>query len=106
MRRKTSLDLCNKTKEHARALYHQQFHKVSKYLRFSDDVKKVVQELYALINYGEMRRKLIFVNEKACMKLKELVYKGSVVIRMKGKNIRIKTPSCKALRRVNQMEGN
>lgn len=69
------------------------------------DIKKHAQELYALINYGEMRKKLVFVNAKACMKLKELVYHGSVSIRVKGKNIRIKTPSCKALRQLNQMEG-
>lgn len=68
------------------------------------DIKKHAQELYALINYGEMRKKLVFVNAKACMKLKELVYHGSVSIRVKGKNIRIKTPSCKALRQLNQME--
>ncbi len=52
-----------------------------------------------------MRKKLVFVDAKACMKLKELVYHGSVSIRVKGKNIRIKTPSCKALRQLNQMEG-
>lgn len=69
------------------------------------EIKKIAQELYALINYGEMRKKLVFVNQKACMKLKELVYKGSVTVRVKGKNIRIKTPSCKALRKLNQLEG-
>uniref|UniRef100_A0A1B0DM91 SANT domain-containing protein n=1 Tax=Phlebotomus papatasi TaxID=29031 RepID=A0A1B0DM91_PHLPP len=87
-----------------RQLYYQTFHKISKYLKFSDDVRKYAQELYALINYGEMRRKLIFVNEKACMKLRELVYRGYVTIREKGKNIRIKTPSCRALRKLNQLE--
>lgn len=70
------------------------------------EIKKNAQELYGLINYGEMRKKLAFVNQKACMKLKELVYKGSVAVRVKGKNIRIKTPSCKALRKLNQFEGN
>lgn len=52
-----------------------------------------------------MRKKLVFVNHKACMKLRELVYKGSVTVRVKGKNIKIKTPSCKALRKLNQLEG-
>uniref|UniRef100_A0A1B0GHX4 Polycomb-group transcriptional regulator n=2 Tax=Lutzomyia longipalpis TaxID=7200 RepID=A0A1B0GHX4_LUTLO len=87
-----------------RQLYYQTFHKISKYLKFSDDVRKYAQELYALINYGEMRRKLIVVNEKACMKLRDLVYRGYVTIREKGKNIRIKTPSCRALRKLNQLE--
>ena len=63
------------------------------------------QELYALINYGEMRRKMPFMHEKAFQKLKELVYRGSVTIREKGKTIRIRTPSCRALRKLNQLEG-
>lgn len=63
------------------------------------------QELYALINYGEMRRKLPFMHEKAFMKLKELVYRGSVTIREKGKAVRIRTPSCRALKKLNQLEG-
>ncbi|KAJ6637259.1 Protein cramped [Pseudolycoriella hygida] len=103
-RRKSTTDPTYKTKDHVRFIYYQTFHKVIKYLRFSEDIKKHAQELYALINYGEMRKKLVFVNAKACMKLKELVYHGSVSIRLKGKNIRIKTPSCKALRQLNQME--
>lgn len=68
-------------------------------------MKKVPQELYALINYGEMRRKLPFMNEKAFMKLKDLVYCGSVTLREKGKTVRIRTPSCRALRKLNQLEG-
>lgn len=69
-------------------------------------MKKIAQELYALINYGEMRRKISFLNEKCLMKLRDLVYKGFVTLRMKGKNVKIKTPSCKALRQLNQLEGN
>lgn len=69
-------------------------------------MKKIAQELYALINYGEMRRKISFLNEKSLMKLRDLVYKGFVTLRVKGKNVKIKTPSCKALRQLNQLEGN
>lgn len=124
IKRKTSADQSFKTKEQIRQIYYQTFHKLSKYLKFSDgtiayhfafvhflisvtvvDVKKPAQELYALINYGEMRRKLAFVSEKNCMKIKDLVYKGHVTVRSKGKNIRIKTPPCKALRKLNQLDG-
>lgn len=65
---------------------------------------KKVQELYALINYGEMRKKIPVDNQKFYMKLRELVYRGSVTWRVKGKNCRIKTPSCPALRKINQVE--
>ncbi|XP_040173488.1 protein cramped [Anopheles arabiensis] len=87
-----------------RNLYYQFNQKVMKYVHFSDEVRKEVQELYALINYGEMRRKVPFQNKKYFHKLKDLVYKGFTTVREKGKNIRIKTPPCRALRKLNQLE--
>jgi hypothetical protein len=95
MKRKNPTEPDYKTKDHVRLNYYQHFQKASKYLKFSDDVKKLAQELYVLINYGEMKKKLIMSSEKSFIKLKELVYKGSVTVRLKGKNIKIKTPSCK-----------
>uniref|UniRef100_A0A182Y504 SANT domain-containing protein n=1 Tax=Anopheles stephensi TaxID=30069 RepID=A0A182Y504_ANOST len=87
-----------------RNLYYQFNQKVMKYVHFSDEVKREAQELYALINYGEMRRKVPFQNKKYFHKLKDLVYNGFTTVREKGKNIRIKTPSCRALRKLNQLE--
>lgn len=69
------------------------------------DIKKIAQELYALINYGEMRKKIGAVSEKNCIKLNELIYTGSVAIRRRGKTIRIRTPMCRALRKLNQLDG-
>ncbi|KFB39108.1 AGAP001029-PA-like protein [Anopheles sinensis] len=92
-----------KTKD-VRNLYYQFNQKISKYLHFSDEVKKEAQELYALINYGEMRKKVPFQKKKYFQKLKDLVYKGFTMVREKGKTIRIKTPSCRALRKLNQLE--
>ncbi|XP_055843179.1 protein cramped isoform X2 [Episyrphus balteatus] len=104
LKRKSSTDAAFKTKDQVRQHFYQTFHKICKYIRFSDEVKKPVQELYTLINYGEMRRKLQFITDKHFMKLKHLVYNGHITIRSKGKNIRIKTPTCKALRRLNQLD--
>lgn len=73
-------------------------------LLFSD-VKKVAQELYALINYGELRKKLVSVNEKTCARLGELVVGGSMVVRARGRNLRVRTPMCRALRKLNQITG-
>jgi hypothetical protein len=106
MKRKTQTEADYKTKEHVRQHYYQLFQKASKYLRFSDDVKKLAQELYTLINFGEMKKKLVMSSEKSFLKLRDLVYRGSVVVRVKGKNIKIKTPSCRALKKLNQLEGN
>ncbi|XP_036319013.1 protein cramped [Rhagoletis pomonella] len=104
LKRRSSADGAFKTKDQVRQHYYQTYHKICKYIKFSDEVKKPVQELYALINYGEMRRKLQFVSDKQFMKLRNLVYQGHITVRYKGKNLRIKTPSCKALRRLNQLD--
>lgn len=69
------------------------------------DVKKTAQELYGLINYGELRRKLPRIHEKVHLRLNELVYWGSTQVRLRGKTMRIKTPICRALRKLNQLEG-
>ncbi|KAH8300854.1 hypothetical protein KR044_000253, partial [Drosophila immigrans] len=103
-RRNTSSEYSFKSKDQVRQHYYQTYHKISKYVRYSDELKKPAQELYTLINYGEMRRKLQFLTEKHFMKLKQLIYQGHIIVRCKGKNIRIKTPSCKALRRLNQLD--
>ena len=106
MRRKTPIEPNYKTKDHIRQNYYQIYQKASKYIKFSEDVKKHAQELYTIINFGEMKRKLVMMTEKSFLKFRDLVYKGSVMIRWKGKNIKIKTPSCRALKRLNQLEGN
>ncbi|XP_016951979.1 protein cramped [Drosophila biarmipes] len=103
-RRNANSDYSFKTKDQVRQHYYQTYHKICKYVRYSEELKKPAQELYTLINYGEMRRKLQFLTEKHFMKLKQLVYQGQIIVRCKGKNIRIKTPSCKALRRLNQLD--
>ncbi|XP_012279767.1 protein cramped isoform X1 [Orussus abietinus] len=93
-----------KNKEQIRHFYYRTWLKISKHLKFSDDVKKASQELYGLINYGELRRKLPRIHEKVHLKLNELVYWGSTQVRLRGKTMRIKTPICRALRKLNQLE--
>ncbi|EDV99691.1 protein cramped [Drosophila grimshawi] len=103
-RRNMNSDYSFKSKDQVRQHYYQTYHKIAKYVRYSDELRKPAQELYTLINYGEMRRKLQFITDKHFMKLKHLIYQGHITVRCKGKNIRIKTPSCKALRRLNQLD--
>lgn len=97
-------DVMIKNKEQIRHFYHRTWLKISKHLKFSEDVKKTSQELYGLINYGELRRKLPRLHEKVHLKLNELVYWGSTQVRLRGKTMRIKTPICRALRKLNQLE--
>lgn len=93
-----------KNKEQIRHFYYRTWLKISKHLKFSEEVKKASQEIYGLINYGELRRKLPRIHEKVLLKLNELVYWGSTQVRLRGKTMRIKTPICRALRKLNQLE--
>ncbi|KAH0946269.1 hypothetical protein HN011_010938 [Eciton burchellii] len=97
-------DAMIKNKEQIRHFYYRTWLKISKHLKFSEDIKKTSQELYGLINYGELRRKLPRIHEKVYLKLNELVYWGSMQVRLRGKTMRIKTPICRALRKLNQLE--
>ncbi|XP_066245130.1 protein cramped [Euwallacea similis] len=93
-----------RTKEHVRQFFIRTFHEVSKHVKFSEGVKKVVQELYGVINYGELYRKLGVITDKTLMKLSELIYRGGTCVRIKGKNVRVRTPMCKALVKLNQLD--
>ncbi|XP_072748240.1 protein cramped [Anoplolepis gracilipes] len=97
-------DTMIKNKEQIRHFYYRTWLKISKHLKFSEDVKKTSQELYGLINYGELRRKLPRIHEKIHLRLNELIYWGSTQVRLRGKTMRIKTPICRALRKLNQLE--
>ncbi|XP_011298252.1 protein cramped [Fopius arisanus] len=93
-----------KNKEQIRHFYYRTWLKISKHLKFSEEVKKASQEIYGLINYGELRRKLPRIHEKVLLKLNELIFWGSTQVRLRGKTMRIKTPICRALRKLNQLE--
>ncbi|CAH2088383.1 unnamed protein product [Euphydryas editha] len=103
MKKKGMSDGNLKTKTQVSHFYYRTWHKLSKHVRFDENVKKVAQELYALINYGELRRKLTSVNEKTCARLGEMVRGGSMAVRARGKTMRVRTPMCRALRRLNQI---
>ncbi|XP_046971052.1 protein cramped [Vanessa cardui] len=103
MKKKGMSDVNLKTKTQVSHFYYRTWHKLSKHVRFDENVKKVAQELYALINYGELRRKLTSVNEKTCARLGEMVRGGSMAVRARGKTMRVRTPMCRALRRLNQI---
>ncbi|XP_076051583.1 cramped chromatin regulator isoform X2 [Oratosquilla oratoria] len=102
-----------KNRDKVRHFYYRTWHKIAKYMKFYEDdrifsgVKKATQELYGLINYGELRKKVGgTLDERKGQKLQELVLKGSTSVRIRGKSVRVKTPICRALKRVNQLEDN
>jgi len=93
-----------KSKEQLRYFYYWTWHQICKYIEFPKETKKVVQELYGLINYGELKRRIGFCNDKNWSKLYEMIYHGSTKVRSKGKMWKVKTPNCRALRKLNCLE--
>ena len=73
-----------------------------------DRIEKVNQELYLLINYGEIWKKhgkfkSFKFNDKTRKLLEQLVSQGSTTIRFRNKNVRLRTPPCKALKKINEI---
>ena len=94
-----------KTKNQIRFFYYRQWQKLSKLVKlesFPSDVKKDVQELTVLINYGEMRKKCgnaNFLNDKRAIKFNELIFKGQTTLKIGGKFVRLKTPVTRVLKK-------
>nr|SVE74040.1 EOG090X01XB [Daphnia barbata] len=102
-RKKSLVNSTNiKNKDQVRHFYYRTWHKISKYLLPTpDEGKRMHRELYGLVNYGEMWKKLGgYFNDRCGEKLNELVQHGVTSIKIKGKSYRIKTPVCPALKRL------
>ena len=90
-----------KNKNQIRHFYYRSWHKISSYISYDVDLKKSTKELFGLINYGELWKKLGgTIDDKLGAKLDELVQKGLTTLKHKGKTFRVKTPVCRALKRI------
>ncbi|XP_078369487.1 uncharacterized protein LOC144653384 isoform X1 [Oculina patagonica] len=95
-----------KNKDQVRHFYYRSLNKIAKYLPAeqlsgSDNQKKMIIELKGLICYGELRKKICGWNDKHGKKLEELLSHGTITIRSKGRNFKIKAPvQCRALKRL------
>ncbi|KAJ8245810.1 hypothetical protein GJAV_G00260550 [Gymnothorax javanicus] len=99
-----------KNKEQVRHFYYRTWHKISKYIDFSNVysrvLKKSSQELYGLICYAELRKKVGgLMDDKNVAKLNELIQRGATTVRSKGRNLRIKVPMCRALKKLCDPDG-
>jgi hypothetical protein len=113
-----------KNKDQVRHFYYRNWHKISKFIDFNPglllslvllfnakyflfvDLGKANQELFGLINYGELRKRLgrSVLDKNVIIKLHELIYEGTTQIKVKGKAVRVKTPACRALRKLGQID--
>lgn len=94
-----------KNKEQVRHFYYRTWHKISKYIEMKDGIKKHALEVYGLIHYGEMRKRLGgMLADKNLHKLNEFIQEGSTLIKIRRKSFRIRTPYCNALKKINNVE--
>uniref|UniRef100_A0AAY4BLI2 Protein cramped-like n=1 Tax=Denticeps clupeoides TaxID=299321 RepID=A0AAY4BLI2_9TELE len=99
-----------KNKEQVRHFYYRTWHKISKHIDFNNAysrvLKKSSQELYGLICYAELRKKVGgLMDDKNVTKLNELIQQGATTVRSKGRNLRIKAPMCRALKKLCDPDG-
>ncbi|XP_043211227.1 protein cramped-like [Amphibalanus amphitrite] len=93
-----------RNRDQIRFFYYRTLNKISKYVQFPPDVKRSIQEIYLLVNYGELRKRIGMLNERSGQRLNELVYRGSTTVRLRGKTYRIRTPVCRALKKINRIQ--
>lgn len=114
-----------KNYEQVRHYYYRMWHKISQMLKISNgkalchflnslthrrfafvaEVEKGVQELYGLINYGELWKKFgSKFDLRLSASLQQLVDVGYTVFKMKGKSVRVRTPVCNALKRIHNID--
>ena len=95
-----------KNKDQIRHFYYRTWHKISPYINFNKDLKNNTKELSGLINYGELWKKIGggTVDDKFGAKLDDMVQKGTATVKIKGKTHRIKTPVCRALKKLHNKE--
>lgn len=94
-----------KNKNQVRHFYYRSLNKIAKYLpeqlSGNDNQKKMIIELKGLICYGELRKRICGWNDKMGKKLEELLSHGTISIRSKGRNFKIRAPvQCRALKRL------
>ncbi|XP_037071423.1 trichohyalin-like, partial [Pollicipes pollicipes] len=93
-----------RNRDQIRFFYYRTLNKISKYVQFPTNVKRYIQEIYLLVNYGELRKRITKLNERSGQRLNELVYRGSTAVRLRGKTYRIRTPVCRALKKINRIQ--
>ncbi|KAJ8321235.1 hypothetical protein KUTeg_001211 [Tegillarca granosa] len=113
-----------KNKDQVRHFYYRTWHKIAKYIKIDSavsDTNHVIQNTFNFLslnfrcekgisgivwsyNYGVLRKKIKGLNEKDGLKLGELVHNGYTIVKVRGKNVRIKTPTCNALKKLNNVE--
>jgi hypothetical protein len=102
-KRRGDLSAAVRNKDQVRHFYYRTLNKISKYIpepQDPSDAKKTHHEVRSLICYGELRKKFRSLKEKDGKKLTELISTGKTTIRHHGRNVNIRAPTCRALKKL------
>ena len=103
-KRRGDLSAAVRNKDQVRHFYYRTLNKISKYIpepQDPSDAKKTHHEVRSLICYGELRKKFRSWKEKDGKKLTELISSGKTTIRHHGRNVNIRAPTCRVLKKLN-----
>ncbi|XP_028397820.1 uncharacterized protein LOC114521554 isoform X2 [Dendronephthya gigantea] len=103
-KRRGDLSAAVRNKDQVRHFYYRTLNKISKYIpepQDPSDAKKTHHEVRSLICYGELRKKFRSWKEKDGKKLTELISSGKTTIRYHGRNVNIRAPTCRVLKKLN-----
>ena len=103
-KRRSDLLAAVRNKDQVRHFYYRTLNKISKYIpepADPSDAKKTHHEVRSLICYGELRKKFRSLKEKDGKKLTELISTGKTTFRHHGRNVNIRAPTCRALKKLN-----
>ena len=106
-KRRGDLSAAVRNKDQVRHFYYRTLNKISKYIpeaQDPSDAKKTHHEVRSLICYGELRKKFRSLKEKDGKKLTELISTGKTTFRYHGRNVNIRAPTCRALKKLNVSE--
>ncbi|KAG5446539.1 hypothetical protein CSKR_101507 [Clonorchis sinensis] len=93
-----------RTREQVRFFYQQTWHKVRRYIKFSEAVPQHVREVYAIVNYSVIRTRIKKpLDHRLGERLNELVHCGTTIIRHNGRRFMLRTPVCPALKEINHI---
>ncbi|CAB4018151.1 Hypothetical predicted protein [Paramuricea clavata] len=102
-KRRGDLSAAVRNKDQVRHFYYRTLNKISKYIpepQDPSDAKKTHHEVRSLICYGELRKKFRSLKEKDGKKLTELISTGKTTFRYHGRNVNIRAPTCRALKKL------
>ncbi|CAG2106576.1 unnamed protein product, partial [Medioppia subpectinata] len=94
-----------KNYEQVRHYYYRMWHKIANSMAPNEVVDKNIQEIYGLINYGEIWKKFgTKFDNKLSISLQQLVNFGHTTFKVKKGRIRVKTPICNALKKIHKIK--